>query len=350
MSSQTAKQGVRCELSNDGSIDVFITGEISDWTYWEIASWNSYDWKNGASARMHIYSGGGSYFAGAAIKDFLKTNKIKAKAYLYGICGSAATIISCGCDEVYAGEMSQYFIHHAQGGGGGEVITNANEALVKMYVEKTGLDAETIEKMLKDGDKGAIMTAEKALELGFIDGITDGVSITDVTNVIDFSTVVNEYKQNDKTAKAITTETTMTVWEKIKNSLGFGGDTDEVAAEKIQNLANAGQNVQAEMLKLQNEFNAKFDDLKNNLPTMPSLEGYVKSDDLTNLATTEAVNAKTEALQTTLNSTTEALKAANGRIDELAGKLLDKGENKPASAQANGTFNTPKAVKGNGWD
>jgi ATP-dependent protease ClpP protease subunit len=349
MSSQTAKQGVRCELSNDGSIDVFITGEISDWTYWEIASWNSYDWKNGASARMHIYSGGGSYFAGAAIKDFLKTNKIKAKAYLYGICGSAATIISCGCDEVYAGEMSQYFIHHAQGGGGGEVITNANEALVKMYVEKTGLDAETIEKMLKDGDKGAIMTAEKALELGFIDGITDGVSITDVTNVIDFSTVVNEYKQNENKAEAAKNQN-MNFFEKIKNALGLGGETDEVAAQKIEALAKNGLDVTSQMLELENKFKTDIEAVKNSLPTMPNLEVYAKSDDLTNLATNEAVNAKVTELQNALNTSNKALEAANGRIDELATAVLNKGENKPASAQSNGAFTTPKAVENKGWD
>ncbi len=310
-----AKQGVRCELSNDGSIDVFITGEISDWTYYEISNWNSYDWKRGANARLHIFSGGGSYFSGAAIRDFLKTNKIKSKAYLYGICGSAATIISCGCDEVYAGEMSQYFIHHATGGDGGEVITNANAALVKMYVAKTGLSESDIMTMLDEGDKGAIMTAEKALELGFIDGITNGVEITDVTNVIDFASVLNEYKQsNEQTAKA-TTKNNMNPWEKIKNLFGFGGDTDEVAEGKVIALANAGQNITAQILEFENKFKTELEAVKNSLPTMPTLEGYAKTEDLNNLVKSDAL-----ANLVTVEKLTETVTALTKEISDIKAK------------------------------
>ena len=336
-----AKQGVRCELSNDGSIDVFITGEISDWTYYEISSWNSYDWKRGANARLHIFSGGGSYFSGAAIKDFLESNKISATAYLYGICGSAATIIACGCKAVYAGAMSQYFIHHATGGDGGEVITNANAALVKMYVAKTGLSESDIMTMLDEGDKGAIMSADKALELGFIDGITNGVEITDVTNVIDFATVLNEYKnQNEQTAKATTT-TNMNPWEKIKNLFGFGSDTDEVAEGKVIALANAGQNVTAQMLELENKFKTQLDEFKNSMPQTPSLEGY---------ATTEAVTA----LENKLATANEALVKANASIETLSAKANDLAEtlaNKAAEApkgKENTGISTPNLAENTG--
>jgi len=327
-----AKQGVRCELSNDGSIDVFITGEISDWTYWEISQWNSYDWKRGANARFHIYSGGGSYFAGAAIKDFLEGNKIKAKGYLYGICGSAATIIACGCEEVYAGAMAQYFIHHATGGDGGEVITNANAALVKMYVAKTGLSESDIMTMLDEGDKGAIMSADKALELGFIDGITNGVEITDVTNVIDFASVLNEYKQNENKAEAAKNQN-MNFFEKIKNALGFGGETDEVAAQKIEALAKTGLDVTAQFLELENKFKAQLDEVKNSMPQAPNLEGFVKSDDLKNLVTVEKLTEAVTASKTDLDKANAEIK----NLSEIVANVQANG----TGLQKNKTDNTP---------
>lgn len=336
-----AKQGlfknVRAQIADDNHVDIFFIGEIDMWSYRWFAEWYANEWKEGMGARLHITSEGGSFFAGAAIYDFIRANKIKSEAYIYGLCGSAATIIAIATDKVYAGEMSQFFIHHVSGQDAGSVVmSNANEALNMMYQQKTGMSENEIEALLTKGDEGYIMKADEALSLGFIDEITkrETPQIAPLEN--SFGDIMQRLKNNytniEQTAKATTT-TNMTPWEKIKNLFGFGGETDEVAAEKIQNLANSGLNVQAEMLKLKNEFDTKFEDLKNSLPSAPNLEGFAKAEDLTNLVKTDALTNLV-----TVETLTETVKNLQREIAEA--KTLATVTNTAGNTE----FHTPPAT------
>lgn len=128
----------------------------------------------GYALEVHIFSYGGQAFEGIALHDFIKKAfSGNSTAYIYGIAGSAATLIACGCDTCYIGANSSYFIHYSEGG-----IETARKAvddgMVNIYTSKTGIPNEDIRALMQAGtDTQAILNATQAVELGFCNGTID---------------------------------------------------------------------------------------------------------------------------------------------------------------------------------
>jgi len=124
---------------------------------------------------IEIFSFGGDAFHALAIYDFITTNGVKVEARIYGLCGSAATIISCAAQKAGIGENSFFFIHNAFNrftGEADETAQQVSERFVEIYAKKTKLDRRRIRRMMKDGDETqAVIGAKEALELGFVDKI-----------------------------------------------------------------------------------------------------------------------------------------------------------------------------------
>lgn len=147
---------------------------------------------------VHINSLGGDVFTALAIHD--KLENCNANCIIEGVCGSAATLIACGCKSVTMCENALYMIHNpvvelwnSYSSEDLEKIKASLEkvqtAIVNIYAKRTGKSLEEIETLMKSE---TWYSAAEAKAAGFIDKI-EGVADTDfvddilISNKIKFS-------------------------------------------------------------------------------------------------------------------------------------------------------------------
>ena len=137
----------------------------------------------GLDSRIELFSAGGDLYAAIAVYDYIKQQAMEVKCDIYGYAMSAATVISSACAEINIGMNSAYMIHRATGGTK-ESNAKANTAVENIYIAKTGKSREEIGEML-DANKGegTFMTADEALQMGFVTNIS-GADDTEVVGAI----------------------------------------------------------------------------------------------------------------------------------------------------------------------
>ena len=134
--------------------------------------------QDGEELEIIINSGGGSVFAGSEIYTTLKSyTKGKVVGKIVGIAGSATSVISMGCHELQISPTGQIMIHNASGTFegdyndmelGADILKNINSSIANAYEIKTGKQHAELLKMMNNE---TWLTAQKALELGFVDKI-----------------------------------------------------------------------------------------------------------------------------------------------------------------------------------
>lgn len=169
--------------------ELLLYGVISDFTWWgdEITP---KQFKEDLDAlgdvseiRVFINSGGGDVFAGQAIYTMLKRHKAKVIVYVDGIAASIASVVAMAGEIVTMPRNAMMMIHDPWTWGVGNAkefrkladdLEKISETIIAVYQDKTGQDREKIVEML---DAETWMTAEEALELGFVDEIEDAKEI-----------------------------------------------------------------------------------------------------------------------------------------------------------------------------
>ena len=155
---------------------VSIMGEIG----WDVSAKDIIsvlEWAGDAAITMSINSPGGAALEALAVYDYIRDKGSKVTARIYGICGSAATVIACAAKEVYIGENSFYFVHRAyvQGGAQNEGTTytleQLNKRLEDIYTSRTKLGKRKVRELMDKGDEGYFLTAGEAIDHGFVDGL-----------------------------------------------------------------------------------------------------------------------------------------------------------------------------------
>jgi len=131
---------------------------------------------------LNIYSGGGSVIEGNAIFTALATHPAKVIAHV-DFAASMATIIASAADEIHMAENGFFMIHNPWSVvmGDADEMKKTAELLEKMkasavsaYSRHAKLSAEEIGGMM---DNETWMTAQEALEFGFIQEITAAVKV-----------------------------------------------------------------------------------------------------------------------------------------------------------------------------
>lgn len=212
---------------SDKLVKVSMTGEIG----WEITADTVMELLNyykGYTIEADIFSFGGSAFDALAIYDFITSNKVDFQANIYGICGSAATIIACAAKTAYIGENSFYFIHNAFNADTGKEDTIAkkvSEKIAGIYAKRTKKGKKWIREQMANE---TAYTAAEAKENGFVDGtLKERVNIA-----ASLLPIISNTKKR----------TTMTFIDKVKNLFGIEATTeDEVFAaieEKVSDEAD----------------------------------------------------------------------------------------------------------------
>lgn len=173
-----------------------IYGEISKYSWWGSSVVTASDFARELedltdinTLNLCINSLGGSVTEAHAIYNslmrFKSKNSIKIVTHIDGVAASAASYIAMAGDEVCMGVGASFMIHNVQGGAGGEsedlrraaeIMDKMKENIIDIYKTQTNLSREEISNLM---NKTTWMTADEALEHGFVDKIEDYLDVTD---------------------------------------------------------------------------------------------------------------------------------------------------------------------------
>lgn len=164
-----------------------------------------------------INSPGGDCVAAAQIYNMLTNYNGKVTVKIDGIAASAASVIAMAGTEVYMSPVSMMMIHnpatvawgdHTEFAKAIEMLDEVKESIINAYVLKTGLSRAKLSHLM---DSETWMNANKAVELGFADGMLtrDGAETEDsdvktkeaVEAVMFSRKAVNNALQNKLSAK-----------------------------------------------------------------------------------------------------------------------------------------------------
>jgi len=128
---------------------------------------------------LRVNSPGGSVFDGTAIYNAIKHHPSKIVAHIDGLAASIASLAVMAADEIHMAENAFFMIHQPWSIVMGNSETMREEAdlldkvggsIIKTYVDRSIIDEKTVIEMM---DKETWMTAEEALENGFIDVVDE---------------------------------------------------------------------------------------------------------------------------------------------------------------------------------
>ena len=214
----------------------------------------------GGEVLFLINSGGGSVVNGTAILDEMDRYPSTINAHIMGMCGSMATAIASKAQYVTMNSNGFYMIHNPQTSVAGEIkdlerrisiMNSYTDNFVSLYMAKTQQDEEVIRGLM---DKTTYMNAETALELKFINAITDAVEMTAEMEEFIFGMDENLPEQAKAYFKQTKTETSMSEEQKEKGIL-----------DKIVSLIKADKQepVQEPVAEAPSvDFEMKFNDLE----------------------------------------------------------------------------------------
>ncbi len=135
-----------------------------------------------------INSPGGDCIAAAQIYNMLSEYPGKVTVKVDGLAASAASVIAMAGDEVLMSPVSMLMIHnpatmafgdHSDMQKAIELLDAVKESIINSYVKKTGLSRARLSHLM---DAETWMDANKAVELGFADGILYGDTDANATD------------------------------------------------------------------------------------------------------------------------------------------------------------------------
>ena len=188
--------------ASKGVVDVYIFDEIgmggvnAQGFIEEIKSFKD------SPMNLHINCVGGDVFDGMAIYNIIKKRTSKTTVYIEGIAASMGSVIALAADTVVMAENSLFMIHNAWGGAMGEakemkktarLLDKISGEIADIYVKKTKLPYDKVKEMM---DEETWLNAEEALELGFIDSISDAIKVAAKYDVSKFKNITNKEIKN----------------------------------------------------------------------------------------------------------------------------------------------------------
>tara|TARA_R110000824_G_scaffold621_4_gene3872 strand:- start:569 stop:1570 length:1002 start_codon:yes stop_codon:yes gene_type:complete len=151
---------------------------------------------------IHINCVGGDVFDGMAIYNIIKKRTATTTVYIEGIAASMGSVIALAADNVIMAENSLFMIHNAWGGAMGEakemkktakLLDKISGEIADIYVKKTKLPYDKVKDMM---DEETWLNADEALELGFIDSVSDAIKVAAKYDVSKFKNITSEEIKN----------------------------------------------------------------------------------------------------------------------------------------------------------
>lgn len=235
---------------SDEDAELRIEGEIIDdgwaWIYeWfdePYAAPNSFrkalSEHKGKNITVWVDSWGGDVFAAAGIYNALKEHKGKVTVKIDGKAVSAGSVIAMAGNEILMSPASILMIHNPWSRQAGEakdmrhtanVLDEVKETILNVYQAKTGRTREDLSKMM---DEESWMSAQKAINEGFVDGMLYSEQPTSS------ETVVNSFSLS-RMAIMNSADSTMTRffehWQKVQAGKGAPSPTSVLPEESPAN-------------------------------------------------------------------------------------------------------------------
>ena len=161
--------------------ELLFNGPISEDTWWgdEVTPALFRDELSKVSGNLTVWlnSPGGDVFAASQIYSMLKNHKGKVTVKIDGIAASAASVVAMAGDETLIAPTALMMIHDPSTCAMGNkadmekaiaLLDEVKESIINAYAEKSHLSRNKIARLM---DEETWMNAEKALQLGFVDGI-----------------------------------------------------------------------------------------------------------------------------------------------------------------------------------
>lgn len=139
---------------------------------------------------VYINSNGGVVDTAIAINNALRRHKAKVTVNIDGIAASAATLITCAGDTVKMPKNALFMVHNpltiAMGDSDemrkqADMLEKYKNSILETYLKKVNIDKEKLSELM---DNETWLSAEEALEYGFIDEIIENADIQVVENKV----------------------------------------------------------------------------------------------------------------------------------------------------------------------
>lgn len=164
--------------------ELYVTGEIAEEGWWgDETTPDEFEkelYGGKGAVDMWISSPGGDVFAAAKIYNSITQYKGgQVTAYVYGLCASAATVITMAASEVRMSPTALMLIHNPYTIAIGESedmkktadqLDAVKETIINAYVQKTGMDRSELSEYM---NQEKAFDATEAIELGFADGLIE---------------------------------------------------------------------------------------------------------------------------------------------------------------------------------
>lgn len=195
---------------------LFINGTIAEESWFDdnVTPQLFKDELNSGTGNITVWinSPGGDCIAAAQIYNMLTNYNGKVTVKIDGIAASAASVIAMAGDTVLMSPVSTVMIHnpatiafgdHTDMQKAIDMLNEVKESIINAYVIKTGLSRSKLSHLM---DAETWMNANKAIELGFADGLTSDNDLEDkgtveVTDVLFSCRAVNNALINKLEAK-----------------------------------------------------------------------------------------------------------------------------------------------------
>jgi len=240
-----------------------------------------------------------------AMYNVIKRREAKTTVYIEGIAASIATIISLGADEVVMAENSLFMIHNAWGGTMGEAkdmrktaetLEKITGELTDIYRKKTGLSYDALAEMM---DEETWLNANEALEMGFIDTISDSIKVAAKYDVSKFKNITQEEIQNKLSININNKKMTNELKEWFNNKVeeivtAVKGDVKVSAdvAEQTAITVNLGDN---------DEIKNKISDFESSNIELSNKISLLEEELVASKGTNETLTQEVEALNAKIN-------------------------------------------------
>lgn len=239
-------------------VEIFINGDISTDAANELLKELEFIKSNDEVKKVsfRINSNGGSVVAGLAMYDAISalSGVVETEAFIYGVCGSAATYPALACDKVKMTPNATFFIHLCEGGLYGTIeqiqadlvfFEQLQNQVIAIYAAKTG---RTPEEIYTEIETPKYYTAQQALDLGWVDeiiGATD--ELMTITNKAEELMTETEVQADNNTPIFSLSN----LLKKCKDLIRGNNELDtmqnrlEDYARQVEELENANKALQA---------------------------------------------------------------------------------------------------------
>lgn len=189
-----------------------------------------------SSIDIHINSNGGDVFNGFAIYNALKQSKADITIYVDGIAASIASIIALCGKPLYMSPYARLMLHAVQGGAYGnsselkktaKMIEDIQRDLANMVAKKCKMDADAIYQTYFADEKDHWLTAQEALDMGIIDGISKVEDVEDAPEPNASTETILQYFSNRLHGETLKINKDMAFYDNVKSLSAFSNATDE---------------------------------------------------------------------------------------------------------------------------